>query len=195
MRPSKTCSRRYPKRGFSRANSPPDAYAVVHRCASSRSGNSRPPSSSVGTPAARWRNPPLASARRLPSALRAPAVFSDHRLQRFFVQTQIYYQPQLRLRVTQLLRSLRLALVLSTVLRLPGVECVFGHPHFSRQILHLFAPPALASVPPTICTSVFPVFDIPHSPFFRTNHTQLCAETGEPVRTPVRLSVLSPTGK
>jgi hypothetical protein len=25
------------------------------------------------------------------------------------------------------------------------------------------------------------LFDIPSSPFFRTNHTQLCAETGEQV--------------
>ena len=70
--------------------------------------------------------------------LRAPAVFSDHRLQRFFVQTQIRNQlSQLRVLVTQLLSFLRLAYVHSTVLRFPGVERVLGHPHFTRHVFHL----------------------------------------------------------
>src|ERR1700674_2994630 len=39
---------------------------------------------------------------------------------------------------------------------------------------------------PIICASVCLLFDILSSPSFRTNHTQLCAETGEQVRRIVR---------
>src|SRR5208283_2252941 len=52
----------------------------------------------------------------------------------------------------------------------------------SRATSSTFRPASTCFSAPIICASVCLLFDIPRSPFFRTNHTQLCAETGEQVR-------------
>src|SRR5581483_10613741 len=89
-----------------------------------------------------------------PSSLRAPAVFSDHRLQRFLVQTQIGHQlSQPRVLLPQLLGFLRLADIHSAVLRLPGVDRVLRHPHLARHILRLPSASSCFSAP-IICASV-----------------------------------------
>src|SRR5208283_3758113 len=51
----------------------------------------------------------------------------------------------------------------------------------SRATSSTFRPASTCFSAPIICASVCLLFDIPRSPFFRTNHTQLCAETGEQV--------------
>ena len=60
------------------------------------------------------------------------------------------------------------------------------HPSSIRIPFQQAAPPAFRPgstcfSAPIICASVCLLFDILSSPFFRTNHTQLCAETGEQV--------------
>ncbi len=65
----------------------------------------------------------------------APAVFSYHRLQRFLVQTQVRHQlPQPAVLIAQLLGFLRLAHVHPAVLRLPRVDRVLRHSHFSCHV-------------------------------------------------------------
>lgn len=62
-----------------------------------------------------------------------------------------------------------------------SVECVFGiRPPLAQRLPPSALPPLASaprsSAPPCVCSSTFP-----SSPFFRTNHTQLCAETEEQV--------------
>src|SRR5205823_9243676 len=129
-------------------------------------------------------------ARQPPSGLRAPPVFSNHRLQRFLVQAQIRHQlPQPRVLVTQLLRFLRLAHIHPPVLRLPRVDRVLRYPHFPRHILD-----------GSPCVDLFQGRDhlrlaVPaprhaYPPFFRRNHNQFRAESGEQVRTSAQQPIL-----
>src|SRR5450755_249281 len=115
---------------------PPSALVTRHRTVSSDSGNSIPPSSAARKPGARSPRRSHAASPRPPAGLRAPPVFCDHRLQHLFVQTQIHHQLfQAGVLVPQLLRLLRLAHVHPAVLRLPGIDRVFRHPHLPRHIL------------------------------------------------------------
>src|SRR5271154_4594692 len=51
----------------------------------------------------------------------------------------------------------------------------------SRATSSALRPASICFSAPIIRASVCLLFDMPSSPFFRTNHTQLCAETGEQV--------------
>jgi hypothetical protein len=63
-------------------------------------------------------------------SLRAPAIFSYHRLQRFFVQTQVCHQlPQSRVLIPQLFRLLRL------VHNHPAVLCLPGTPEENQRFI------------------------------------------------------------
>jgi len=62
-------------------------------------------------------------------------VFSDHRLQRFFVQAEIrHHVLQSPVLILEFLQPARLAHFQPAELALPGVQYAFAHAHFARQI-------------------------------------------------------------
>lgn len=80
-----------------------------------------------------------------------------------------------------MLRFLRLAHSHAAVLCLSGVDRVLRYTHFPRATSSALRPASSCFSAPIIYASVA-CFDRPSSHSFRTNHTQLWAETGEQVK-------------
>jgi non-ribosomal peptide synthetase component F len=80
------------------------------------------------------------NARQMPSSLRAPTVFSNHRLQSIFIQRQVGDQPlQSPVLIPQLLGFLRFADLHAAVLGFPGVQRMLADADLARHIFH-FSP-------------------------------------------------------
>src|SRR5215469_7202961 len=68
--------------------------------------------------------------------LQAPAVFSDHRCQRFFIEAQVSHQLfQPAVLVFERTQALRIADFHAAVLRLPVVQRLIADAHLSRDLL------------------------------------------------------------
>ena len=104
---------------------PPDEPADHHLSLARDSGRSKPRPSTDRKLTAGGRRTVVRHARQLPSWLRAPSVFSNHRLQRFLVQARIRHElAKTRALIPKLLGFLCLAHIHPTILRLPGVDGV-----------------------------------------------------------------------
>ena len=128
--------------------SSPDSDTLLHRHATARKPGAALKAYSCRTcsTAAFW--------------LRAPSVFSDHRLQRFLVQAQIRHQlPQPRVLIAQLLGFLRFAYIHPAILRLPGIDRVLRHP-LPAPRLPTLRPASTCFNAAIICASVCLLLDI-----------------------------------
>src|SRR5207302_760487 len=110
------------------------------RCgpASAHTGSSTAPSPAACRPCAHSTGTPTRRTQRRLLDRQAPAVFSDHPLQRFAVQAQLRHQQlQTAVLILHRLQPLRLTDLHATELRLPAIERRRADPVLTAHIRHL----------------------------------------------------------